>query len=235
MERHGLILAAVAILGCATSQAKSAGPSIRILIGSLSVKSPDKLMVQLQGKLQGKPVDFRKSLLVIKDENGKEVFQKRAPFGLDKKGVVSDDWISVGGAPLFKTSLPNGKYSMVWSVNRLKSNIVHFVIGSDPDELVLDRLSDGFGQCLVLLIYNSQTQKINLPDNLGNSALRVDDEDFKIFDPAWAGNPYLESGAMWAWPFDPSSNVERKFTGRHRYAVRFAGKWSNTIEAECKD
>lgn len=233
MGQRVILLASLVILAGASAFAE--GFVFRISAEPVAVKSAKDLDVELQADVRGQAVDFRKSLFTIRDERGKEIFKKRGAFGLDEKEPVSKGWVSAGGSPFFKTAVPDGKYSAVWTVGKRKSNTAHFTIGTDPDELFLEPLMDGFGACLNLHIFNSEGEDFDVLDALSSAEVRVDSDVFKAFPPAWAGPSALRTRTGLSFNFTPSSYIQRTLSGRHRFAVHLRGKWSNTVEAECSN
>lgn len=235
MLRSALFLVAFTECGLAAAAAAPHHSVFQLLVDPTRVKFPGELMFTAQCLISGERVDLGRSLLEVRNVNGRVVFKGTSPFSFQAQGIVSSGTFRADRYVSFP-ALPDGKYAAVWKIDGHVSNIARFVVGSEPNELLLEPLSNGlFGECLVLHVFNPGSTNLDLPSSEGEAELKVDELIFKGSPPPWAGYSYLQPRTGWSWVFDPKMSFRANVHGRHVYSVRFVGKWSNKVETECKD
>jgi hypothetical protein len=178
----------------------------------------------------------RRSVLEVRNKAGKPVFRKEGDFS-EHGGGLQIPHCRPATLPPLPESLPLGDYSASWKIDDMKSNTVHFTVGTGaPPFLTLEPLEPGRNACLLLHIYVPGPKSFPLCPEVMEIRLFVDKNPYRV----WGGCGVGGNGAgNVIVPKDGTSiritaeDTLVKLKGRHTVYATYQGQRSNELTVSC--
>jgi hypothetical protein len=215
----------------------SAVASLELRAEPIRARTPRGIHLSAAGEIISGRVNLKNSVLRITDATGRIVSKIDSPFWFPKATPSStSSWSTSGGVEVPK-ALHSGDYTAVWSVDGIDSNPASFSITDEPppSRLLSPYEHRRSKSCMILHVFNSRSEAINLPNSILAAKLMIDGKVHVSNAVSWDGGPYLGKGKGYGWAFHPRRQFRVNSSGKHIYSVEFAGEWSNKVEVECPD
>lgn len=228
-------LALATILQSAVVGVPAASASSLLLMAD-PIRVSKASLLKLRGDGCRLSMKARHSVLEVRDKTGKSVFKQEGDFREHGGGLQIPHCLPAT-LPNLPESLPPGDYSASWKIDELRSNTVHFTVGTgEPPFLTLEQVEPGRNACMLLHVYIPGPKSFSLCPEVMHIRLFVDKNPY----PVWAGCGGSGTGNGNA--IDPKDGTSVRITaeghlarlkGRHTIYATYQGQHSNKLAVNC--